>query len=53
MTNTTTISLSLGSGAKGQELAARIKAWAAHKPISQAIRELIERELTQKTQGTK
>lgn len=38
MTNTVTISLSLGSGPKAQELALRIKAGAAGKPISEFIR---------------
>lgn len=45
MTNTVTISLSLGSGPKAQELALRIKAWAAGKPISEKIRALILSEL--------
>ena len=48
MTNTVTISLSLGSGPKAQELAAKIKLWAADIPVSQKIRELIERELEAK-----
>lgn len=38
MTNTVTISLSLGSGPKAQELALRIKAGAQGKPISEFIR---------------
>lgn len=45
MTKTVTISLSLGSGAKAETLALRIKAWAAGRPISEVIRELILQEL--------
>lgn len=48
MTNTVTISLSLGSGEKAMDLANRIKLWAADVPVSQKIRELIERELALK-----
>lgn len=46
MTNTVTLSISLGSGEKAQELALKLKAWAGMKPVSQAIRELLEKELT-------
>lgn len=45
MTNTVTISLSLGSGQKAQDLADKIKLWAGARPVSQVIRELIEREI--------
>lgn len=41
MTNTVTISLSLGSGPKAQELALRIKAGAQGRPISEFIRTAI------------
>jgi len=45
MTKTITISLSLGSGPQAEALASRIKSWAAGKPISEAIRNLIKREI--------
>jgi hypothetical protein len=45
MTKTITLSLSLGSGPAAEELASKIKSWAAGKPISEAIRNLILREL--------
>lgn len=57
MSNNYTITLSLGSGPKGEALARQIKAWAAGRPISEAIRDLIKAQLqpnsqvTQKTQS--
>lgn len=45
MSNNYTITLSLGSGPKAEELASRIKAWAGTTPISEAIRNLIKDEL--------
>jgi hypothetical protein len=45
MSSNFTITLSLGSGAKGEELAARIKSWAGSTPVSEAIRNLIKEEL--------
>lgn len=48
MSNNFTITLSLGSGPKAEELAARIKVWAQERPISQAIRDLIIQELATK-----
>ena len=45
MSNNYTITVSLGSGAKAEELARQIKAWAGSTPISEAIRNLIKREI--------
>lgn len=45
MSNNYTITLSLGSGPKAEELAARIKCWAGSTPVSEAIRNLLKREL--------
>ena len=45
MSNNYTITLSLGSGPKAEDLARRIKAWAAGRPVSEAIRNLILYEL--------
>lgn len=42
MTKTITISLSLGSGPKAEELAARIKSAAGSMPISEFVRKAIE-----------
>lgn len=41
MSNNYTITLSLGSGPKAEQLAARIKSWAAGRPVSEAIRNLL------------
>lgn len=49
MTNTITISISLGSGKKAETLAKKIKEWAGEVPVSRRIRELIESELDQQT----
>ena len=46
MSNNYTITLSLGSGPKAEDLARRIKAWAAGRPVSEAIRTLILDELS-------
>lgn len=46
MSNNYTITLSLGSGPKAESLARKIKAWAAGRPISEAIRNLILDELS-------
>ena len=48
-----TITLSLGSGTKGQELVARIKEWAGSTPVSEAIRNLIIYELDHEFIGGK
>lgn len=45
MSNNFTITLSLGSGPKAEELASQIKAWAGTTPVSEAIRNLIKLEL--------
>lgn len=45
MSNNYTITLSLGSGPKAQDLAAKIKLWAGTTPVSEAIRNLIKAEL--------
>lgn len=41
MSNNYTITLSLGSGPKAEALARRIKSWAAGRPVSEAIRNLL------------
>lgn len=45
MSNNYTITLSLGSGEKAEELADKIKTWAGLTPVSEAIRNLIKKEL--------
>jgi len=45
MSTNYSITLSLGSGPKAEELAAKIKAWAGSTPISEAIRNLLKQEL--------
>jgi hypothetical protein len=45
MSNNFTITLSLGSGRKAEALARQIKSWAGSTPISEAIRNLIKKEL--------
>lgn len=48
MTKTITISLSLGSGPKAEELAARIKSAAGSMPISEFVRLAVADYLTRK-----
>jgi hypothetical protein len=45
MSNNYTITLSLGSGPKAEELVSKIRAWAGTTPISEAIRNLVKKEL--------
>lgn len=45
MSTNYTITLSLGSGPKAEELAAQIKTWANGRPISEVIRNLIKSHL--------
>lgn len=48
MSNNFTITLSLGSGPEAEELASKIKAWAADRPVSRAIRDLIKADMDRK-----
>ena len=45
MSNNYTLTLSLGSGERAEELAVAIKNWASPRPISTAIRALLEKEI--------
>jgi hypothetical protein len=49
MSSNFTITLSLGSGPKGEALARRIKAWAGSRPVSEVIRNLILDEMDNPT----
>lgn len=49
MSNNFTITLSLGSGPEAEELASKIKAWAADRPVSRAIRDLIKADMDRKS----
>jgi hypothetical protein len=51
MTKTITISLSLGSGAPAEELAAKIRLAAQGKPISEFIRNIIIEHLGKSANG--
>ena len=45
MSTNYTVTLSLGSGERAEELAVAIKNWAYPRPISTAIRALLEKEI--------